>query len=172
MNTFDSLFFPDQQSFSTDLEKKWAKRVQLVRVSFFRSVFLQNPYFSQIISLEAIYRRLHCLLGFLSEIKIPALGSEPFFLWVAQETSTWTRQWINSKLVIVVLGIYNFATSLTSSSGMRISWLQTWKTDVFSCHSQGLSSPLMQYIYLDSQLLGPVTFFEGTGSWFMGFFGG
>ena len=29
----------------TDLEKKWAKSVQLVRVSFFRSDFLQNPYF-------------------------------------------------------------------------------------------------------------------------------
>ena len=30
----------------TDLEKKWAKSVQLVRVSFFPSEFLQNPYFS------------------------------------------------------------------------------------------------------------------------------
>ena len=29
----------------TDLEKKWAKSVQLVRVSFLRSDFLQNPYF-------------------------------------------------------------------------------------------------------------------------------
>ena len=29
-----------------DLEKKWAKRVQLVKVSFFWSDFLQNPYFS------------------------------------------------------------------------------------------------------------------------------
>ena len=27
----------------SDLEKKWAKSVQLVRVSFFRSDFLQNP---------------------------------------------------------------------------------------------------------------------------------
>ena len=31
---------------STELEKKWTKSVQLVRVSFFRSDFLQNPYFS------------------------------------------------------------------------------------------------------------------------------
>ena len=31
---------------SADLEKKWAKSVQLVRVSFFWSDFLQNPYFS------------------------------------------------------------------------------------------------------------------------------
>ena len=31
---------------SADLEKKWAKSVQLDRVSFFRSDFLQNPYFS------------------------------------------------------------------------------------------------------------------------------
>ena len=38
-------FFPDQCWFSADLEKKWAKSVQLVRVSFFRSDFLQNPYF-------------------------------------------------------------------------------------------------------------------------------
>ena len=30
---------------SADLEKKWAKSVQLVRVSFFLSDFLQNPYF-------------------------------------------------------------------------------------------------------------------------------
>ena len=33
---------------STDLEQKWAKSVQLVRVSFFLSDFLQNPYFSKI----------------------------------------------------------------------------------------------------------------------------
>ena len=39
-------FFPDQHRFSADLEKKWAKSVQLVRVSFFLSDFLQNPYFS------------------------------------------------------------------------------------------------------------------------------
>ena len=38
-------FFPDQHWISTDLEKKWAKNVQLVRVSFFWSDFLQNPYF-------------------------------------------------------------------------------------------------------------------------------
>ena len=31
---------------SADVEKKWAQSVQLVRVSFFRSDFLQNPYFS------------------------------------------------------------------------------------------------------------------------------
>ena len=39
-------FFPDQLQISADLEKKWAKSVQLVRVSFFWSDFLQNPYFS------------------------------------------------------------------------------------------------------------------------------
>ena len=42
-------FFPDQHWISTDLEKKWAKSVQLVRVSFFRSDFLQNPYFSEML---------------------------------------------------------------------------------------------------------------------------
>ena len=31
---------------STDLEKKWAKSVQLVRFSSFWGDFLQNPYFS------------------------------------------------------------------------------------------------------------------------------
>ena len=40
-------FFPDQHWSAADLEKKWAKSVQLVRVSFFRSDFLQNPYFSR-----------------------------------------------------------------------------------------------------------------------------
>ena len=35
---------------SADLEKKWAKSVQLVRVSFFLSDFLQNPYFKQVSS--------------------------------------------------------------------------------------------------------------------------
>ena len=38
-------FFPDQHWICADLEKKWAKSVQLVRVSFFQSDFLQNPYF-------------------------------------------------------------------------------------------------------------------------------
>ena len=33
---------------SADLEKKWAKGVPLVRVSFFLSDFLQNPYFSKV----------------------------------------------------------------------------------------------------------------------------
>ena len=40
---------PFQHWISTDLEKKWAKSVQLVRVSFFLSDFLQNPYFSLLI---------------------------------------------------------------------------------------------------------------------------
>ena len=35
-------FFPDQCRSG----KKWAKSVQLVRVSFLRSDFLQNPYFT------------------------------------------------------------------------------------------------------------------------------
>ena len=39
-------FFSRSALICTDLEKKWAKSVQLVRVSFFRSYFLQNPYFS------------------------------------------------------------------------------------------------------------------------------
>ena len=43
LNTFGSLFF----QISTDLKKKWAKSVQMVRVSFFRSDFLLNPYFSK-----------------------------------------------------------------------------------------------------------------------------
>ena len=41
-----------------DLEKKWAKSVQLVRVSFFPSDFLQNPYFrdkQKKVSVECIY---------------------------------------------------------------------------------------------------------------------
>ena len=38
--------WPVEHFWLTDLEKKWAKSVQLVRVSFFRSDFLQNPYFS------------------------------------------------------------------------------------------------------------------------------
>ena len=33
---------------SADLEKKWAKSVQLVRVSFFLIDFLQNPYFESL----------------------------------------------------------------------------------------------------------------------------
>ena len=41
-------FFPDQHWICADLEKKWAKSVQLVRVSFFGSDFLQNPYFNGI----------------------------------------------------------------------------------------------------------------------------
>ena len=36
-------FFPDQHWICGDLEKKVS---QLVKVSFFRSDFLQNPYFS------------------------------------------------------------------------------------------------------------------------------
>ena len=39
-------FFSRSALISTDLEKKWAKSVQLFRVSFFLSDFLQNPYFS------------------------------------------------------------------------------------------------------------------------------
>ena len=38
-------FFPDQHWICADLEKKWAKSVKLVRDPFFRSDFLQNPYF-------------------------------------------------------------------------------------------------------------------------------
>ena len=45
------IFFPDQHWICADLEKKWAKSVQLVRVSFFRSDFLQNPYFSTLIQI-------------------------------------------------------------------------------------------------------------------------
>ena len=41
-------FFPDQHRFSADLEKKWVKSFQLVRVSFFLSDFLQNPYFNKV----------------------------------------------------------------------------------------------------------------------------
>ena len=40
-------FFSRSVLISADLEKKWAKSVQLVRVSFFRSDFLQNPYFNK-----------------------------------------------------------------------------------------------------------------------------
>ena len=46
---------------------------------------------SQIGSLEAIYRHLHLFLGFLSEIDMPALDSEPFLLGVAREISAWTQ---------------------------------------------------------------------------------
>ena len=47
-------FFPDQHWSGADLEKKWAKSVQLVRVSFFRSDFLQNPYFRNNLSIILI----------------------------------------------------------------------------------------------------------------------
>ena len=40
--TLLALFFSRSALISTDLEKKWAKSVQLVRVSFFRSDFVQN----------------------------------------------------------------------------------------------------------------------------------
>ena len=56
LNTFGSLFFPDSHRFSADLEKKWAKSVQLVRVSFFLGDFLQNPYFRYlVIRLSSFY---------------------------------------------------------------------------------------------------------------------
>jgi hypothetical protein len=42
LNTFVLTFF----QISTDLEKSEDKSVQLVRVAFFRSDFLQNPYFN------------------------------------------------------------------------------------------------------------------------------
>ena len=42
----------NETDFSTDLEKKWAKSVQLVNVSFFLSDFLQNPYFNHLFSGE------------------------------------------------------------------------------------------------------------------------
>ena len=48
-------FFPDQHWICADLEKKWAKSVQLVRVSFFRSDFLQNPYFKNWILPMAVW---------------------------------------------------------------------------------------------------------------------
>ena len=41
-------FFSRSVLISADLEKKWAKSVQLVRVSFFLGNFLQNPYFSSV----------------------------------------------------------------------------------------------------------------------------
>ena len=37
---------------SADLEKKWAQSVQLVRVSFFLSDFLQNSYFNVLVGLS------------------------------------------------------------------------------------------------------------------------
>ena len=37
------------------MKKKWAKSVQLVRVSFFLSDFLQNPYCSEIGVLEDVW---------------------------------------------------------------------------------------------------------------------
>ena len=40
---------------SADLEKKWAKSVQLVRVASFRGDFLQNLYFSYILQTKYIY---------------------------------------------------------------------------------------------------------------------
>ena len=56
-------FFPDQDRFSADLEKKGAKNVQLVRGSFFLSDFLQNPYFSDIcFMLEMGYE---CIIFFI-----------------------------------------------------------------------------------------------------------
>ena len=54
-------FFPDQHWICAALEKKWAKSVQLVKVSFFRSDFLQNPYFS-------VYSNF---LNFCSEFCLP-----------------------------------------------------------------------------------------------------
>ena len=48
-------FFPDQHWICADLERKWAKSVQLVRVSFFWSDCLQNPYFK-------------CIHGFISNL--------------------------------------------------------------------------------------------------------
>ena len=51
-------------TFCADLEKKWAKSVQLVRVSFFPSDFLQNPYFRRIKlfkSWNIIWHQNYCL---------------------------------------------------------------------------------------------------------------
>ena len=82
-------FFPDQLKISTDLENKWAKSVQLVRVSFFRSDFLQNPYFCPRITYEfccqmsgsnvfKFYRdcRIYCRAGFNSTINDSQIENE------------------------------------------------------------------------------------------------